>query len=184
MSGFIGDTFPSQLGGGIPGGQPRGGLVGGGAGGRFSGTGIEGGGEREIQRIFLRRVFGNTIYPNNASVITPFRRFFNAGDTAGTVNSGPSLLLGSPINQVRGSSMVSRLHTNGGGTQTGNAFYSGNQKYVYDSSSYMRFKKLVAVNRNYNDSSFGGAGGSTAAEALRRVRGGSNVAKALSRVTR
>ena len=32
----------------------------------------------------------------------------------------------------------------------------GNHKYVNDSSDYIRFKKLAAKNRNYNDSSFGG----------------------------
>ena len=171
MSGFIGDTNPSILGGGIPGGMPLGGLIGGGAGGRFGGSGIEGGGARELDRLVLRRMFGHRIFPNNnPQIITPFRRYFNAGDTAGTINSGPSPLLGPQINQARSSSMVSRLHANGGGTQQGDAFFTGNQRYVYDSSNYIRFKKLVAVNRNYNDSSFGGAGGSSVAEALRRVR--------------
>lgn len=170
MSGFIGDSFPSILGGGIPGGMPKGGLVGGGSGGRYSGTGIEGGGEREMVRLTLRRVLGHTKYPGNPNNITPFRRYMNAGDTNGTVNSAPSPLLGKPTNQVSGNSMVSRLHTNGGGTRTGEAFFSGNQKYVYDSSNYVRFKKLKAVNKTYNDSSFGGASGSSVAEALRRVR--------------
>ena len=171
MSGFIGDTNPSILGGGIPGGQPKGGLLGGGAGGgRAANSGMEGGAERGMNRMFLRRVFGNHIFPNNAAVITPFRRYFNAGDTAGTLNSAPSPLMGTPINQARSSSMVSRLHASGGGTQSGNSFFTGNQKFVYDGSDYMRFKKLTAVNRNYNDSSFGGVGGSSVAEALRRVR--------------
>ena len=154
MSGFTGDKFPSILGGGVPGAMPKGGLLGGGAGGGRAGhSGMEGGGERELERLFLRRVFGNRKFPNNASVITPFRRYFNAGDTAGTTNSGPSPLMGPPINQARSSSMISRLHASGGGTHAGNAFYTGNQKYVYDSSNYVRFKKLVATNRNYNDSS-------------------------------
>ena len=170
MSGYTSDKFPSKLGGGIPGAMPRGGLIGGGSSGRAGGSGMEGGGERELNRLFLRRVFGNNAFPNNAAVITPFRRYFNAGDTAGTVNSAPSPQLGKPINQVRSSSMVSRLHSNGGGTQTGSAFYSGNSRYVYDGSDFMRYRKLKAINKNYNDSSFGGAGGSTVSEALARVR--------------
>jgi hypothetical protein len=172
MSGFINDTNPSKLGGGIPGGQPKGGLTGGGSGGRFSGTGMEGGGEREMERVILRRMFGNTTFPaGNPQIITPFRRYFNAGDTAGTVNSASSPLLGLPPNQVGASSMVSRLHAHQGGVNNqGTALYTGNPKYVYDSSNYVRFKKLQAVNRNYNDSSFGGAGGSTVASALARVR--------------
>jgi hypothetical protein len=172
MSGFIGDTNPSQLGGGIPGGQPKGGMLGAGSGGRFSGTGMEGGGEREMERVTLRRVLNFTQFPaGNPQVITPFRRYFNAGDTAGSVNSAPSALLGRPTNQVGSSSMVSRLHARQDGVNNqGAAFYTGNPKYVYDSSNYVRFKKLQAVNRNYNDSSYGGAGGSNVASALARVR--------------
>jgi hypothetical protein len=171
MSGFTTDTNPSKLGGGIRGGMPLGGLTGGGAGGRYSGTGIEGGGQRELERVTLRRVLGHTQFPGRPNVITPFRRYFNAGDTAGSYNSTPSPLLGRAPDQVGSSSIVSRIHGRHDGTDNqGQAFYSGNPKYVYDSSNYVRFKKLQAVNRNYNDSSFGGAGGSTVAEALARVR--------------
>jgi hypothetical protein len=170
MSGFIGDSFPSILGGGVPGAMPKGGLLGGGAGGGRAGySGMEGGGQREIERLTLRRAFGNTRFPGNPSIITPFRRYFNAGDTNGTVNSYPSRLLGA-TNQVTGNRMVSQLHTTGGGLQFGDAYFSGNQKYVYDSSNYVSFRKLKAVNKNYNDSSFGGVSGSTVAQALRRVR--------------
>jgi hypothetical protein len=172
MSGFTKDSFVSILGGGIPGGMPLGGLIGGtGSGGRSGSSGMEGGGERELARLTLRRVVGNTTFPGgNPQIITPFRRFYNAGDTAGTINSNASPLLGQP-NQLSGNSMVSRIHALQGGMNTiGQAFYSGNQKYVYDSSNYVRFKKLQAVNRNYNDSSFGGSGGSTVAQALWRVR--------------
>ena len=170
MSGFIGDKFPSVLGGGVPGAMPKGGLLGGGAGGGRSGnSGMEGGGAREIERTKLRRAFGNTVFPGNPNAITPFRRYFNAGDTRGTVNSYPSKLLGAP-NQVTGNRMVSQLHASGGGLQFGNAYFSGNQKYVFDSSNYVSYRKLRAVNKNYNDSSFGGASRSSVAEALRRVR--------------
>jgi hypothetical protein len=171
MSGFINDTFPSMLGGGIPGGQPKGGLLGSGAsGGRAGGSGMEGGGQRSYIRSTLVRMAGNTHFPNNPQVITPFRRYFNLGDTAGTFNSAPSPLLGRPINQVGGNSMVSRLHANGGGIAEGSAFYSGNQKYVSDSSDYIKYRKLSANNKTYNDSSFGGANGSTVSQALSRVR--------------
>lgn len=173
MSGFTGDKFPSVLGGGVPGAMPKGGLIGGGSGGRYSGTGVDGGGAREMQRLTLRRAFGNSFFlPTGQTVaITPFRRYFSAGDMAGSVNSAPSPLLGPAINQVRSSGMVSRLHTNGGGTNNqGTAFYSGNPKFVYDGSDYMRFKKLQAVNRNYNDYSFGGENGTTIKQALTRVR--------------
>ena len=45
-----------------------------------------------------------------------------------------------------------------------------NVKYVYDGSDYTKFKKQQAVNRNYNDYSYGGAGGSNTFIALNRVR--------------
>jgi hypothetical protein len=174
MSGFATDKFPSKLGGGVPGQQPKGGLLGGGGTGRNASSGMEGGGARGLDRLLLRTVAGYRKFPGAGAnnVITPFRRFFNAGDTAGTVNSAPSPLLGKVTNQVTGNSMVSRLHASGGGTQVGGAFYSGNPKYVYDSSLYVRYKKLVAQNRNYNDSSFGGDSHNASASALRRVRRG------------
>lgn len=173
MSGFIGDKFPSVLGGGIPGMQPKGGLIGSGAGGgKGGGSGMEGGGQRAIDRYYLRSMFGNKRFPGNPNIITPFRRYFNAGDTRGTVNSAPSPLLGRPTNQVTGNSMVSRLHASGGGTPLGEAFYSGNPKYVYDSSVYIKYRGLFVKNGNYNDSNFGGDDYSAAQSALRRVRAG------------
>jgi len=45
----------------------------------------------------------------------------------------------------------------------------GNPKYVNDSSDYIRFKKLAAKNRNYNDVSFGGDE-SSATQSKRRMR--------------
>lgn len=132
---------------------------------------MEGGGLRSTDRMMLRRMLNHRVFPNNnPQIITPFRRYFNAGDTAGTKNSNPSLLLGQPINQVGGSSMVSRIHAKHGGTGTGEAFYSGNPKHVADGSDYVKFKKLMANNKNYNDSSFGGDTISNSASALRRVR--------------
>jgi hypothetical protein len=173
MSGYVIDQFPSVLGGGIPGGQPKGGLLGGGAstGGRGGSSGMEGGGNRSVNRLILRRVLNHTVFPNgNPQVITPFRRYFNAGDTAGTFNSSPSALLGRPISQTGSSSMVSRINAPRSGVYTGDAFYTGNQKYVYDGADYVRFKKLQATNRNYNDSSNGGENGTTTKQAFGRVR--------------
>ena len=173
MSGFIGDKFPSILGGGVPGSQPRGGLLGGGgSSGRYATSGMEGGGSRAFTREILRRAFGNRKMPIENKGLTPFRRAFSAGDSANTVNSGPSPLLGPPINAVKGNSMVSRLHAQHGGVRTGQALFSGNPKYVYDSSTYVRYKQMVAKNRTYNDSSFGGDDNSSVQTALRRVRRG------------
>ena len=51
----------------------------------------------------------------------------------------------------------------------GTAFFTGNPRYVYDGSDYTRYKKLRAVNKTYDDKSFGGANNG-AYVALKRVR--------------
>jgi hypothetical protein len=48
--------------------------------------------------------------------------------------------------------------------------YSGNSKYVSDSSLFTRFKGLASIHTNYNDSSFGGDASNGSYEALMRVR--------------
>jgi hypothetical protein len=45
-----------------------------------------------------------------------------------------------------------------------------NGKFVYDGSDYINFKKKQAINRNYNDRSFGGNEYSAAQSAIRAVR--------------
>ena len=55
---------------------------------------------------------------------TPFRLAMNAGDYKSRVNS------------------------------TDTNVNSANQRFVYDSSDYVRFKKLQSKNRNYNDKAF------------------------------
>lgn len=110
--------------------------------------------DREI----LRRVFQ---YTKSAGAATPFRVAMNAGDLYSRQNEP-----GGP-NQLGG---VGRFRTMfGDGVQAGNGA-SGNQHFVYDSSDYTTYKKLVAKNKNYNDTSFGGAnnGAYTAIMAIRR----------------
>ena len=176
MSGQIGAIFPSLLGQGIPGAQPPSGLIGGG-GGSKGGSGMVGSSERGADRFILREAFGNhRIIPQVSSPLiipqaklTPFRRAYHAGDIAGTVNESPSPdLPGS--NQVNGRA-VSMLNIKSGGPHNdGNAGYSGNPKFVYDGADYVRYKKLKAINKTYNDSSFGGNNNNGAYVALNRVR--------------
>tara|TARA_Y100000768_G_C23966097_1_gene677959 strand:- start:1242 stop:1811 length:570 start_codon:yes stop_codon:yes gene_type:complete len=176
MSGFTADAMPSILGKGTPGAQPRGGLIGGGAG-STGGSGMDGASTRSRDRNVLRKAYGNyKLYTNSAAPIcdispgcsslvgkagggapiTPFRAALNAGDTAGTINQSPSPKLPG-VNQVN-TIGASQIHANSGGVHNnGGALYSGNSRYVYDGSDYIRFKKLQAKNRNYNDSSFGGS---------------------------
>ena len=92
--------------------------------------------------------------------ITPFRQAYNAGDLNGTVCERilPGLYGPNPLNNNLGpvSSLIKFEHSrgikNGGGSQ-----YTGNPRFVYDGSDYVRFKRLVAKNKTYNDSSFGGS---------------------------
>jgi hypothetical protein len=122
-----------------------------------------------MDRIWIRRAFNPTgsfsgtngnrfaVARNAPGVsLTPFRRAFNAGDIRNVKNSAP-LAQFPGANQVNGRTN-SRLNTWSGGLHNnGSSAYSGNPKWVYDGSDYTRFKKLQAKNRNYNDSSFGGA---------------------------
>tara|TARA_Y100000389_G_C17455290_1_gene517720 strand:- start:987 stop:1646 length:660 start_codon:yes stop_codon:yes gene_type:complete len=114
--------------------------------------------------------------------LTPFRALMNAGDPNNTYNSpqwGPSSQVPASgagsvgryinnqythvINQVSSTkrssnsgwkSAAGRVPTSQ--TTSGASAWTGNNKYVYDGSDYVRFKKLQAKNRNYNDPTFGG----------------------------
>ena len=168
MSGFFKDNrFKSILGGGIPGGQPRWGLIGGGAG-VDGGSGMEGGSSRSTDRRILRRGMNNGYSP--LAIITPFRASMNAGDTAGTVHSYPSKLTPGS-NQVISARIATQQHASFGGVQNeGGSNYSGNSRYVYDSSDYIRYKKLIAENKTYNDYSFGGDNSNGSYVARKAVR--------------
>lgn len=148
------------LGGGIPGFQPR--LIGGG-GGTYGGSGMVGGQERAIARDWNRNVMNTPCFLKKAlgaeahwGRTTPFRTAMNAGDMLGTVNQGPTPELG-PTNQLSGV-RGNLMHYRKDGTHAGSAGYTGNQKYVYDSSDYIRFKAQSAKLKTYNALSFGGAG--------------------------
>jgi hypothetical protein len=89
--------------------------------------------------------------------IGPFRAVNNAGDFLSRQNytSGGS----NQVNSVRGG--LTGYKVLGGAIQaqrdnTGIPSATCNPRFVYDGSDYVRFKKLQAINRNYNDYSFGG----------------------------
>ncbi len=181
MSGnLLNTTMTSILGGGIPGGQPKWGLLGGGSG-STGGSGMEGGGARGTDRFFLREAFGNQYLSNNPLVqspayfvnqglskTTPFRAIMPAGDVNGSKNQAGAPFLPSP-NQVRPTYVQTVKMLTIGVQNNGTAFFTGNPRYVYDGSDYTRYKKLRAVNKTYDDKSFGGANNG-AYVALKRVR--------------
>jgi hypothetical protein len=111
------------------------------------------GGEQTFNRGVLRRGWNQL----NASgtingykrVITPFRAVNNLGDFL----ARPNYVCGGP-NQVNASkpgwkghigSIISQCDT------TGVEGASCNPRFVSDSSDYVRFRKLRAMNKNYND---------------------------------
>ena len=152
-------TLQKSFGGNIKGYQPQ--LLGGGAN-TSSGSGMVGSNERGMSRSILRKSFGRKNWldlatnKKNVSKSTPFRVAMNAGDINGTVNASPMKEL-KPPNQVNGANaLMGRLYGIGDGIKYGNAAYSGNQKFVYDSSDYIRYKQLGAKLKPYNTISFGG----------------------------
>ena len=135
-----GNITLSSLGSGIPGSQAK--LVG----------DMIGSSERGQSRFILRQAFGRkkwleqVIGHSVQPKVGNFRYAMNAGDILGTVNESPLSSLPHP-NQNNGQ-LYARNYD---GIHTGNAAYSGNPKYVYDSSDYIRFKKLQAKLRTYNN---------------------------------
>jgi hypothetical protein len=119
-------------------------------------------------------------YPKR--MVTPFRAVNNAGDllcrqnyscggSPQTPQSRPGLnglrqKFGSTSTSCQPDVLWSSLQFS---PSTPSATCNG--KFVYDSSDYVRFRKLQAVNRNYNDLNFGGndsSGGQVAYRAIRR----------------
>jgi len=140
---------------------------------------IEGGNDRALSRSQLKRAFGNMkisglgssplLYSKN--VLGPFRTAYNAGDVVTNKIEPTNIKYGRLPNQVGGNNL-SRLQVGGDGTssQNGNAMYSGNPKYVHDGSDYIRFRKLQAINKTYNDSTYGGSSHSQSQHAINRIR--------------
>lgn len=185
-----------NLGGGIRGSQPPGGLIGGGAG-STGGSGMVGSGARGRNRHVLRQSFGNAAYKSadgsilfallnkihltgatnfstyGGKLTTPFRVAMNAGDVAGTVNKPVNnLALPRPSNQIKAGGrpgLVWKSLGDGVRTVSDGGLYTGNPKYVYDGADYTRYRKLKAINRNYNDRSFGGDQSHASQSAWRRV---------------
>jgi hypothetical protein len=135
-------------------------------------------------RFTLREAWNTTSYSgssNKSRIVTPFRAVNNAGDllsrqnyscggTCQTPQSRPGLKglknhLGSTSNSCRADVFWSALQVNPSIPSS-----TCNGKFVYDGSDYIKFKKNQAVNRNYNDRSFGGNESSAQQSAYRAIR--------------
>jgi len=165
---------PSNLGGGYNGYSPA--LLGGGAG-THGGSGMEGGGERGMDRLILRQAwngqYGSGEVNGRKPVCTPFRLVNNAGDYLGRqnyVSGGSDQVQGRIRSSVYGAWKVFAGHVQATNDGTGIPSSTCNVKYVYDGSDYTTFKKNQAINRTYNDYSFGGDASNASQSAWRRVR--------------
>lgn len=110
-------------------------------------------GEMSATRGILRRAWNqeNAVgtINGNKRVITPFRAVNNLGDFLARKN----YVCGGP-NQVNASKPGWKGHIGSIISQcdsTGVEGYSGNTKFVPDSSDYVTFRRQQALNRNYND---------------------------------
>lgn len=151
-------------------------LIGGGANSN-SGSGMEGGNDRGMNRNYVVNVWNaraaKSTWNNYKMATTPFRAVNNAGDYLSRqyYTSGGSNQLYGRIN----SAITPTAMTLGGGINfskdnTGIPSCTANVKYVYDGSDYTRFKKMMATQKSYNDYSFGGANnGSQQAISLARI---------------
>lgn len=89
--------------------------------------------------------------------ITPFRALTNSGDILGRTNytcGGPDQLANT---RRRQSLNMFRGGVRSNCDESGIPGASCNPKYVYDSSTYSRYKRLLSTQRAFNDTSFGGA---------------------------
>lgn len=114
-------------------------------------------------------------------IITPFRAVNNAGDLLSRNNYS----CGGTCQTYQSRPNMKGLRNHFGGVQTScmpSAVYSSlqllnnipasacNGKFVYDSSDYTTYLKQSAVNKNYNDLSYGGDQSKSTQSVLRAIR--------------
>jgi len=125
------------------------------------------GGDVALRRKILRKAFkSDDVKYNNVKVFKslagPFRTAMHNADPLGRFNQSCG-----GCNQVHDVNIRIHLRQDGVGNQSCNVstlgytprqipLESGNSKYVHDSSLFTRFKNLSSLNKNYNDTSFGG----------------------------
>jgi hypothetical protein len=142
--------------------------------------------EFEQIRFTLKNAW-NTTYPSQLkaskkkAIITPFRAVTNSGDLL----SREYYSCGGPCQSFQSRPGLHGLRQRFGANSdicVPGVIYSTyqldpkipaaacNVKYVYDSSDYTTYLKQKAVNKNYNDLSYGGNQYSTSQSAIRRIK--------------
>jgi hypothetical protein len=135
-------------------------------------------------RFFLRDSWNTSSYSGSAypkRMVGPFRAVNNAGDLLSRQNYS----CGGSCQSVQSRPGVKGLKHRFGSISdacTASTIYSldqvnpnvpasaCNSKFVYDGSDYINFKKKQAMNKTYNDRSFGGDNFSAAQSAIRAIR--------------
>lgn len=118
---------------------------------------------------YPKRIIGPFRAVNNAGDILS-RQDYSCGGTCQTYQSRPGLRgLRGRFGAISDSCAPSVLYSS---NQINPAVPPSacNGKFVYDGSDYINFKKKQAINRNYNDRSFGGNDYSGAQSAIRAIR--------------
>lgn len=129
------------------------------------------------QNRFSLRQSWNTLYPSQLKnslrkrVITPFRAVTNSGDLL----SRDYYSCGGPCQTFQSRPGLFGLRGGFGAIQskcdnTNVPPATCNVKYVYDSSDYITYLKLNAINKNYNDLSNGGDKYSSSQSSWRAIR--------------
>jgi hypothetical protein len=136
---------------------------------------MKGSSEYETTRFVLRKAWNGLAASKNvngrAPAATPFRVVNNAGDYLSRENytSGGSNQVTTAKRSITASwrSLAGGVHPTNDGTGIPSA--TCNTKFVYDGSDYTKFRRQMAVNRNYNDAGFGG-GNNAAQSVIRAIR--------------
>jgi hypothetical protein len=136
---------------------------------------MKGSSELETLRFSLRKAWNGSAASeklgDRAPAATPFRVVNNAGDYLSRqyYTSGGSNQVTSARQSITSGwrGLAGGVHSQNDGTGIPSA--TCNTKFVYDGSDYTRFRKQMAVNRNYNDAGFGGAN-NAAQSAIRAIR--------------
>lgn len=143
--------------------------------------------EFEQIRVVLKEAW-NTRYPAQlrrsnlkTTITTPFRAVNNAGDILSRLNYS----CGGTCQSFQSRPGIRGLRTRFGSVQSTcipSAFYSNlqldtsipaaacNVRYVYDSSDYTTYLKQKAVNKNYNDLTYGGDDSNASQSSIRAIR--------------
>lgn len=124
------------------------------------------------ERFTLKSAWNTRIYSGPKGLVgkavTPFRAVNNAGDRL----SRPNYSCGGACQTFQSRPGVYGLRQHFGGIQNVCDLSrippaACNVKYVYDSSDYTNYKRKLQLNKNYNDSSFGGDRNNAAQSTIR-----------------